>query len=601
MFSPQNCRKIEIIQNKATQKIVDYFSDILLPIIPVFMVYFFSTKQGLFGEFVSVDGPFYTTLMKYGSTFYNYFSPDYFYQWTRVSVTFPGWLFNQFLDIENSYLLYRFLLLYLMSASLNSMLKRLSTPSIRIVSIFFILSNPLVLTTISNEYHFFAILPLFVTLICIYIKIIVDLNYKLLFIAGIISTMLLTSSASVPVVGVTVLCYFLVNLATNSKHNVLKQIIYFFFGSLIAVLLYLVESFIMLKRVDIFQKTFFWTKQIASSGYMNYWRTDNLIWLNSTTTLLTLLIVLFALILSINVKKMNSKNNLLIMTYVSYPLVTGIGIFLWYCYSQFFWKNGMGLFQMSQHVSILLAPFLLIFCIVFVVKVRFIKRYSPLLFLFFVIMTYFSLIRLDIATKNIYPELIFYLALITFIYLIFRNIQYFVTKLNIDLILLVSFWYLIVFSTLSQTTGPIVGAANIKNPNFKSINSNEINYKQRYVDSENIASWVFTNLDKGTTMTWLSEGNAWVEGNFIFDAASRFFYWNKYFTITNSPKSILSNDDLNKVKMNEIRNLIIFSDNYLNLSKMTRNAMQNVPFLKQKKCKYFEFEESKAWVCLLQN
>ncbi len=532
------------------------------PIVAVLMTILVSPKPTFFGSPYAVDGPYYTTFMQYGGDVLNHFPGEHYYPWTRISVIFPGWVLNNLTSEYTAYITYRACLLLLFSLSIfmitRTMVKNVSSLFI----LWFVISSPSLLIIMSNEYHFFFILPVYLTFVNLMIYsflISKKRSATVLVISGTLLALMVTSAASIPVLIVAWTCVQLLCLFWFKSYSVKEQVIrnlHLFLGFLIGLFLVFLQGLAIYRDPTVLRQALSWSIEIATSGMMTYWRSSSLSWIAPTTTLLLIVVATSILIL----KSANRR-----FAEIDVKAIVSLGVImasmvLYYSFSQFVWSTGMGLFEMTHHLS------LIIMIAVMIISIFIGKAFDQLNIGVFALVA-FSIVsfygyRLEIDYWEITPK-IFFIAVLIPILVCFMFSSFMKSKNNRLIKGVVSVLLLsgliqtgLTLVYMGQTVGPIPNTAGLRNLSFRDGFDPQVEWGYRYAVANDAQSWIWANLAEGEVITWLSPGHAWSENDFVFEFGSRFIYWAPRFTVTDSGNE-LAESDYAKFESQMPKNLLI--------------------------------------------
>lgn len=564
-----------------------------------------SPRPTFFGAPNAVDGPYYTTFMQYGESVLNHFPGEYYYPWTRISVIFPGWVLNTITSEQTAYITYRAFLMILFSVSIflitRTMVKNVSSLFIS----WFVISSPSLAIVMSNEYHFFFIVPVYLTFINLIVYsflISKKRSVTVLVSSGILLALMVTSAASIPVLivawtSVQLLCIFWFK-SYSSKEQITRNL-YLALGFVIGLSLVFIQGMAIYRDPTVLMQALRWSIEIASSGLMTYWRSSSLSWISPTTTLLLIVVATTILGLKVVNRRLAEID---VKAIVSLGVIM-ISMVLYYSYSQFMWSTGIGLFEMTHHLSLIIMMAMLIISI-FIGKAFDQLNVSLIALIVFLISSSYGY-RAQVSYWEITP-VVFFFAVLTPI-LSWAMFRFFLkseanwVKARVAGIVLfcgvlqagLSYIY------LGQTTGPIPNTAGLKNLSFRNAFQPKFDWGYRYIVGNDAQSWVWANLAEGEVITWLSPGHAWAENDFVFEFGSRFIYWAPRFTVTDSGNE-LAESDFAKFESQKPKNLLIVGIDQNEVQYQISNAESRLDVVSYE-CKSFgDPSKETIYACVLK-
>ena len=547
-----------------------------------------------------VDGNYYSSLMISGPDIFKHFDLENNYFWTRSPIYLPGYVLTKLFGAFNGYLIYRIFLLYL-TLILSTLAIRhvLKNNSAVIIFNLLIVTSPVYILMLTNDIHYFVVIPYLLCLIFSEFMLIRTQTTKYRFLLGmfqgVIMLILVSAMSNIPAVLFFVLTKILINFMTF-QYSFIRSYIGLFFGFSISWIAYELLNIQIFSRSNILILNLKTISEFRGSEIWKYFKTQGLTNLNHLIYTLTFLYILFIVVMFI-VDRRNLKRDTKIFLVLN-SIFYGLNL-LYLLYSQFMDQNSMGLLELGFHGAIGLTSGLILLSFYVANSLDNIKPQKLWIYLVTLISLYF-LYRLPRFDLNIVPWGLFFICL----FLIFMFLMKVVRKpMQIICVNLMVIGFFI--TTLYSNTSIVPpGAANISGPSFWQAYSSTIEHRGRWIQSAEFSEWVFKlNIDNNNKiLTWLLPVNKdGVDSLWTLDqwSAAGMLFWGGVYSIRVDSLNIqkFQPDITNRFEFGGKYSVVTIADSLVESDKakniIVRSLGDNV--LKKEDCKRF-FNQDKGFL-----
>lgn len=547
-----------------------------------------------------VDGNYYSSLMISGPDIFKHFDLDNNYFWTRSLIYLPGYALTKLFGAYNGYLIYRIFLIYLTlifaTLAIRPILRNHSTV---IVFNVLIVSSPVYILMLTNDVHYFVVMPYLLCLLfsefILIRKQIIKYQILLGIFQGIILFILVSAMSNIPVVIFFVITKVIVNFVTF-QYSYTRSYIGLLSGFLISWLAYEFINIQIFNRTNVMilnLKTIF---EYRGSEIWKYFKTDGFANLNHLIYTLAFLYIIIIILIFV-ADRSNLKRDAKVFLLLN-SIFYGMNLF-YLIYSQFVDQNSMGLLELHFHGAIGLTSGLILFSY-YIAKNLDNQKSQKVWIHFLAILSLYFLYRMPHTDLNIVPS---GLILISF-FIIFVFLIKVLTGSNQKVILSLLVIGIFVTTLYSNTTKIPTGAANISGPTYWQTYSSTLEHRGRWIQSGEFSEWVFklSIENDNKILTWLLPTNKdGIDSMWTLDqwSAAGMLFWGGVYSIREDSLNIqtLKSDNINQFETGVKYSVVTIADSLVESDKakniIVRSLGDNV--LKKEDCKRF-FNQDKSFL-----